>query len=240
MRQLKYFHLYLPAILFIWIGLFLDNKELSQTISYNQWLTNIVVLPVFFWIYFHSPRYLKQMMLFGILVAMFGESLFSLLLGMYTYRLENIPLYVFLGHSVVYAGVYYLAKEPLIRKNQEQVIKILLITAVLYSSSWLLFGNDLFGFLCMVGLVIVLRRYKTSRLFFLLMFFMVAYLEVVGTHYGCWSWPPIWFDVIPFVPSSNPPSGIGFFYFLFDAGCLWFYKQFNKKRWQTLRALRRR
>lgn len=240
MSRLKYIHLYLPVFFMVWFGLFLDSVEISQKFVYSQWLTNFAILPAFFWIYIHSPRYLKQMMLFGIVVAIFGEVTFSLVLGMYTYRLENVPLYVFFGHSIIYAGVYYFAKEPLIRRHKDILVKIFFVAVVIYSFSWLIFANDLFGFLCMVGLLLILKRYPTNRLFFLLMFFMVAYLELVGTHYGCWSWPPVWFDVFSFIPSANPPSGIGFVYFLFDAGCLWFYKQFNPKRWQTLRVVRRR
>ena len=237
--RLKYWNLYLPVIAFIWVGLYIDSMALAKTVSYNQMLADLIVLPVFFWVYYKSKRYLRQIMLFGILVAIFGETLFSLLLGMYTYRLENIPLYVFFGHSIVYAGVYYLAKEPLLKIHKELLVKLLLFFAIFYAACWLFFAHDLFGFLCTIGLIFVIKRYKNSRLFFLLMFFMVAYLELVGTHFGCWAWPHIWFGSVNFIPSANPPSGIGFFYFLFDAGCLWIYKQFNKKRWQKLRALRR-
>jgi hypothetical protein len=236
--QLKYWNLYLPVVAFIWVGLYLDSVALAKTLPYNQLLADLIVLPVFFWVYYKSKRYLRQIMLFGILVAIFGETLFSLLLGMYTYRLENIPLYVFFGHSIVYAGVYYLAKEPTLKIHKELLVKILLITAVFYALFWLIFANDIFGFLCTLGLLLVVKRYKASRLFFLLMFFMVAYLELIGTHYGCWAWPSIWFNSITLISSANPPSGIGFFYFLFDAGCLWIYKHFNKQRWQKLRAVR--
>lgn len=211
---------------------------MAKITLHNQWFANLSVLPVYAWIYYNSPRYLKEMMIFGIIVALFGETLFSLLLGMYTYRLENIPLYVFFGHSIIYAGVFYAAKEPLLRRYQERVIQFLAVAAVIYAALWLWFGSDLFGFLCTVGLMFILMRYKKQRLFFLLMYFTVAYLELVGTYYGCWSWPSVWFDLITFVPSANPPSGIGFFYFLFDAGCLWFYKQADKRRWKRLRAIR--
>lgn len=236
---LKYLHLYLPVFVLVWVGLYLDSAEFAQRVPYNQWLANIAVMPVFFWLYFHSPRYLKEMMLFGLFVAILGETLFSLILGMYTYRLENIPLYIFFGHSIIYGGVYYLAKEPFLRQKSRALIKILFVSAMSYAFLWLLFADDLFGFLCTVALALLLRKYKRPRLFFLLMYFTVAYLELVGTHYGCWSWPDVWFDVVTFIPSANPPSGIGFFYFLFDAGCLWFYKKANKRRWQRLRAVQK-
>jgi len=69
------------------------------------------------------------------------------------------------------------------------------------------------------------------------MFFMVVYLELWGTYYQCWGWPPIWFDVFSWIPSANPPSGIGVIYFAFDAACLLAYKMFNLQKWHRFRQM---
>lgn len=178
-------------------------------------------------------------MLYGIILAVLGEALFTLILGMYTYRLENLPLYVPFGHSIIYAAVFYICKEPAIKKHKELVIKILFLSMILYSTLWLIFDNDVFGFLCMLGIILIISKKPHTRMFFLIMFFMIVYLELLGTYYQCWYWPEIWFNEITLIPSSNPPSGISVFYFGFDIGCLLIYKQLNKIQWKKLRNLQK-
>ena len=230
---MKYLHIHALFFPVLWLGLYLDSQLISE-----QYITNILVLITFLWIYKQVSKVVKQLMLYGLIVALGGELLFSLVFGMYTYRLENLPLYVPLGHSIIYATVYYFVKEPLIQKYQNQIIKSLYIAIILYSTAWLIFASDVFGFLCMLIILWIFRRRPNTKLFFLIMFFAIVYLELVGTYYGCWYWPEIWFNKVSFVPSANPPSAISVFYFGFDAGCLWFYKKFNPKKWQRFKRIR--
>jgi len=238
-KQLKYKHIYLPVLAILWLSFFLDSTMLAKQIPYNQWLTNALVLISYIWTYQHVSKVLKQLMLFGLFVGVFGEVLFSLVLGMYTYRLDNVPLYIPFGHAIVYASIYYLAKEPVVLKYQQNIYSFLYPLMIIYSSLWLYFANDLFGFICMIITLWLLHRQPSSKLFFLLMFYMVICIELVGTYYQCWLWPEIWFDKISWMPSANPPSGIGGFYFAFDVGCLWFYKHYNLNRWQRFREIQR-
>ena len=239
LKPLRYLHFYLPVLLFLWLGLWIDSENVASRFDDAQMITNLLALALFVWLYLHVSKVLKELMLFGVIVAFGGEMLFSLVLGMYTYRLENLPLYVPLGHSLVYAAVYYMAKEPLLLLHKEQLIRFLYLLVAFYAVFWLLFAGDVFGFLCTLGVFLLLRRYAKSRLFFLIMYLMIVYLELLGTHYGAWVWPEIWFDAVAFIPSANPPSGISVFYFGFDAGCLWFYKHYNEKRWERFRTLRK-
>ena len=87
--------------------------------------------------------------------------------------------------------------------------------------------------------VFLLRNKPRERLFFLTMYIVVAFLEIVGTHYQCWSWPKTAFGVFPFLKSANPPSGISLFYFLLDLGCLWLYKQRNLMAWKRMKGIRK-
>ncbi|KIM10291.1 MAG: hypothetical protein KU37_10855 [Sulfuricurvum sp. PC08-66] len=238
-KSFRYAHIYLPIGVLIFLVLFIDSASLAAQWAHTQWLSNVLAFFAYVWLYVSVPRYLRRLMLYGLAVAVFGESLFSLVLEMYTYRLHNIPLYVILGHSLLYVGVYYLAKEPWVKAHRETIVRVLLVAAVGYSTLWLVWGHDLLGFILMVALVGVLRRYVASRLFFLIMFFAVVYLELWGTYFGCWVWPAVWFDTISVVPSANPPSGIGAAYFLYDVGCLWLYKQFHPRQWRILRRIHR-
>ena len=235
---MKYLHIHLLSALVVWIGLYLDGKAVAFRVENTQIWSSVLVIITFFWIVKSVSKPVRELMFFGLIVAVGGEVLFSLVLGMYTYRLENLPLYVPFGHSIIYASIYYLVKEPLVRNHKEKIIKLLYIAMILYSTLWLFYGDDTFGFLCMLVIVILFKRHPDTKLFFLLMYFAIVYLELLGTYYGCWSWPEIWFDKITFIESANPPSGISVFYFAFDVGCLWFYKHYNKRRWYTMKRMR--
>ena len=230
---MKYLHIHALFFPILWIGLYLDSNLISQ-----QWITNILVFITFMWLYTQVSKQIKQLMLYGLIVALGGELLFSLLFGMYTYRLGNLPIYVPFGHAIIYACVYYFVKEPIVLKHQERIIFVLYIAIILYATAWLVFFNDVFGMLCLLVILWIFKRRPKTKLFFLFMFFAIVYLELMGTYYGCWYWPEIWFDKVSFVPSANPPSAISVFYFGFDAGCLWFYKKFNPKKWQRFKRLR--
>ena len=239
MYKYKYLHIYLPVLFALFLGLFLDSKDISSKFINSQYLANAITLITFIWIYFKVSVKIKKLMIYGLILAFFGEVFFSLVLGMYTYRLENLPLYVPLGHSIIYAGVFYISKESVLKQNKELIIKILYVLMIIYSTAWLIFANDVFGFICMLVIVYLLNKKPHTKLFFLVMFFMIVYLELLGTYFGCWVWPEVWFDKITFISSANPPSGISVFYFGFDIGCLLIYRQFNKIKWQRLRNLQK-
>ena len=75
-------------------------------------------------------------------------------------------------------------------------------------------------------------------MFYLVMYLTVAYLEIIGTNFICWEWPSTAFDFFSFLPSANPPSGISFFYFGLDLGCLWLYKKRHKIAWKRMKNQR--
>ncbi|WP_338269649.1 hypothetical protein [Marinomonas pontica] len=238
MPTLRYSSIYFPVFMVLWLGLFLDSSMVAEHILFNQWTTNFLVLICFVWVYLRVTAKIKKLMLYGVALALIGEVIFSIFLGMYEYRLENVPIYVPLGHSLIYAAVFYIQKENIIQRNKARVISILYWAMIGYSSLWLLFDQDVFGFLCTLVIVLLLRKQTGNELFFLIMFFMVVYLELLGTYYQCWFWPDTWFGKVPFIVSSNPPSGISVFYFGFDIGCLWMYKKLNRQKWNRMKIFR--
>ncbi|TYL49446.1 hypothetical protein [Marinomonas sp. IMCC 4694] len=229
---------YLPVVMVLWLGLFLDSSSLAKDLEYGQWLTNALVFMCFLWVYRCVSYRVKKLMLYGIVFAYLGEWVFAVLLGMYEYRLENVPFYVPLGHSLVYAAVLYFYKEAWVQRNKSSLVIVLYGSMIVYSSGWLLFDRDVLGFICTMTIVLLLRKKSGHELFFLIMYFMVVYLELLGTFYQSWAWPDIWFSTVSFISSSNPPSGISVFYFVFDVGCLWIYKTCNKRQWARMKALR--
>jgi len=173
--------------------------------------------------YYYSSRRVRDMMLIGIVIGLAGEFLFSIVLGMYHYRLENIPLWLAFGHGLIFAWVLRCSRKRWLRENQEVVQRVLIALALIYGLIWLIWANDWYGFVCMMAFMATLFAAKKSRLFFLIMFVVVCYIEQVGTTLGCWYWPDTAFHVVSGLPSANPPSGIVVFYFIFNAAVFWVY-----------------
>lgn len=220
----------IPALFFV------DSTWLAQRVSYNQWLANLMALLGFIWVYGNSTRTLRRLMLYGIPVAILGECLLSLVLGMYEYRLHNVPLYVFLGHSLVFAAIYHLTRTTIFKGNMRLANRMWFIAMVL-SIAWLLLNNDLFGFICFLGFSLVIYKNPSARSFYVCMYLLVAYLELIGTALGCWGWPDTWFGKVEWMPSGNPPIGIALFYFGFDLSCFWLYRRFNRPIWNRSRRI---
>ena len=225
--------------LFFVIGLFLDSFYMVSFTKNAQFYANTLMLIVFFITFFKVPKRIKEQMINAVLIGFFGEYLFSVLLGMYTYRLENVPHYIPFGHAFVYIAVLYFSKAVSIKDKRKQIETFLIITIIIYATLFLVLKNDVFGFVMTVATLFILRNKSKERLFYLTMYASVVVLELVGTYYKCWYWPSTAWNVVPFLPSANPPSGISLFYFLLDLGTLWLYKQRHREAWQRMKDIRK-
>jgi len=228
------------VMLMIPTGLYLDSITISSLSPWGQTAANIIMIISYLMIYRTAPRKLQKIMFYGLFIALAGEVLFSLVLGMYEYRLENIPVYVPPGHAIIYACVYYFIREPGVIKYQPAIEKLLLAFAIAYGIFWLVYANDVYGFICLIALLVIYKHYTNSRLFLLSMYAVVAYLEQIGTLYGCWFWPEIAFNSWTWLPSGNPPSAISVFYFTFDIACVKVYLRMHgttRLRFKSYRAM---
>jgi hypothetical protein len=205
------------ALICIPLFLIIDSPFVDELMrGYSQWLANALVLIAFIIGYQRSSKRVRHILLIGIVVGMGGEILFSLVLGLYHYRLGNVPLWVALAHGLIFALVYRITHKPSFVHHSKNIQVGIVIFAVLYSVFWLIWQNDVYGFVCTVLFLAILSQAKRSRLFFLVMFVVVCYIEQVGTLVDCWWWPET-ISGIDFLPASgNPPTGISVFYFLFD------------------------
>lgn len=224
--------------LFILFGLFLDSFYLEEVNQNSQLLANISMLIGFSIVFWKATSRIRKQIIYAVILGVIGEYLFSILLGMYTYRLNSVPYYVPPGHAVVYISVLYFSLASAVKKQRKNIEKIFTIFVVVYATAFLVFANDIFGFVMSMAVLIILRNKPRERLFYLTMYLAVAFLEIVGTHYQCWKWPETAWGVIPFLKSSNPPSGISLFYFLLDLGCLWIYKKRHKIAWKRMKNIR--
>ncbi len=157
---------------------------------------------------------LQAMLVVG--VATMGEVVGSLIWGLYSYRLHNLPAFVPPGHGLVYVGGVSLAAAAASRP------RFLVGAATAALAAWGLAGitilprPDVVGaFGCLVLIIVLL---KTANGVYAGVFFMVAALELYGTAIGTWTWSAS----VPVLGLSagNPPSGAASGYVLFDVTAL--------------------
>ena len=107
--------------LYIFLGLFVDSIYVVENYHDLQWLANVIMVIMFSITLYNVTLRIREQLLYATLIGFVGEYLFSVGMGMYTYRLENIPHYIPMGHALVYAGVLYFTKTVFSKNN----IKIL-------------------------------------------------------------------------------------------------------------------
>jgi hypothetical protein len=150
-------------------------------------------------------------------IATLGEVLGSIVWGLYTYRLDNLPAFVPPGHGLVYLVGVSLALLVAHRPT------ILLAAAIAGAAVWGALGltvlpaTDVSGAIGCTFLVLVLLR--TRRPVYAGVFLAVAALEIYGTAIGTWTWA----STVPGfgLAQGNPPSGAASGYVVFDVLALW-------------------
>jgi hypothetical protein len=154
-----------------------------------------------------------------VLVATSAEVLGSVILGAYTYRLENLPAFVPPGHGLVYLGGLAISQSALVRRHR----RTFLVAVGAVIAAWAAIGlvalgrTDALGALAGALLIYVLVRGRAPTLY-AGVFLIVAFLEIYGTSIGAWHWA----QTVPGtpLPAGNPPSGIASIYVLFDISAI--------------------
>ena len=150
-----------------------------------------------------------------------AEYLFSSVFEVYTYRLGAVPIYVPLGHAILFSTGLMLSKLSISTHSRIQTI-LLTIQGLLFTGT-ILFLQDIFSAVLgiLFGLVLWWRGY---RFIYLIMSFLVLYIELLGTGLGCWIWQENAFDLFQ---TTNPPFGAFVFYVFGDIAVLKISRYFN-------------
>ena len=124
-----------------------------------------------------------------VVVATCAEVLGSIVLGVYEYRLSNLPAFVPPGHGLVYLGGLAISGWVIERGRQRAFIAgVIAIVASWGAIGLLALGRtDLLGALARALLVYCLLRGRVPTLYGGV-FLIVAFLEIYGTAVGAWSW----------------------------------------------------
>jgi hypothetical protein len=161
------------------------------------------------------PRLLAAQALVVVVVATCAEFVGSIVWGVYTYRLENLPSFVPPAHGLVYLAGAAIAGAAGNRLLQGRLVALALVLVL----GWGIAGitvlprEDVGGALGAALLAIYLVRGRAPHVY-AGVFLVVAWLELYGTAIGTWEWAP----VIPGteVSNGNPPSGVASGYVWFD------------------------
>jgi hypothetical protein len=154
----------------------------------------------------------------GVVVfATVGEVTGSLIWGVYTYRLHNLPLFVPPAHGLVY--LTGLALATALARHTRALVTVAAISA----ATWGILGltvlprRDVAGALLVPMLLLFLWRGR-NRAIYAGVFLVVAGLELYGTAIGTWRWA----RELPGlgIADGNPPSGVASGYVWFDVMAL--------------------
>ncbi len=162
-----------------------------------------------------SPWRERGQVLTMIGVATCGECFGSLLWGAYTYRLDNLPVYVPPGHGLFYLYALRIAELPLFR-SRTQLLRwstFFVATALLLPGLLNPFHRDIFGLITWLGFMVCLIRSPSPM--YSVSFILTMALEYYGTGLGNWKWA----SELPGlgIPAANPPACIGVGYCAMDA-----------------------
>jgi hypothetical protein len=152
-----------------------------------------------------------------VLFATVGEVTGSLIWGVYSYRLHNLPLFIPPAHGLVYLAGLSVARTA------ERHARTLVGVAAGAAATWGLLGltvlprRDVAGALGVPLLLLFMWRSR-NRAVYAGVFLVVAALELYGTAIGTWRWAP----ELPGtgIPDGNPPSGVAAGYVWFDVMAL--------------------
>jgi hypothetical protein len=202
----------LVAVAYIAGGLWLDRYvDLQQ-----QLLLGLLTAAVLGALLLLHPAAVRVQTLAVIGFATLGEVVGSLLWGVYSYRLHNLPAFVPPGHGLVYLTGFSVSTLMVRRPN------VLLWVAAVGAVAWGVAGltvlptSDASGAVGCAFLLAVLVW--TRRPVYAGVFLAVAALELYGTAIGTWRWS----RTLPGlgIPDGNPPSGVASGYVWFDVMAL--------------------
>jgi hypothetical protein len=154
-----------------------------------------------------------------ICAATVAELTGSILWGVYSYRLHNLPTFVPPAHGLVFMAGLSLSEA--LRRHA----RALVVAAATIASAWGILGLTVLPRLDAAGalgvpLLLAFLWRSRARAAYAGVFLVVACLELYGTAIGTWRWAA----ELPGlgIPDGNPPSGVASGYVWFDVMALVF------------------
>jgi hypothetical protein len=202
------------------ITLFLDTGASVV----QQWLLGLVTTGLLIALSMTQPVLVRWQVVIVVVFATVVELVFSGWLGVYEYRLGAVPAYVPAGHGLVYLAALDFGQWGWAQRHAKPLVRgtvVVVVVVALYALAGT--RQDVLGAfwaLCLLGFL----RWGRAPLLFVGAFWVVTWLEVLGTRWGVWTWQP-YDTIVGWVPMGNPPSvaagGYGWFDLVAVAGAGW-------------------
>ena len=192
------------AIVVGWLalGLALDDGGgigRQRLIGAATWLLLILLVR-------REPRMIQAQVATLVVLATLLEYSASPLLGLYTYRLHNVPSFVPPGHGLVYLAAVLVGRSPAVTRRPW-----IPLVALAVATAWAVGGlivpehPDALGAVLYLSFAAFILRGRAPGVY-AAAFALTAALELYGTHLGTWAWAP--HDPSGVLSAANPPSGI--------------------------------
>ena len=192
-----------------------SSFEMQNTLGVIAWI-------FLFGLLIGENREVRMQVIVAVAFATAGEHFASIYMGGYTYRFENVPLYVPPGHGMVYLTAVALARSGFFLMNARKLVVFVITIGGLWSL-WGISGipeqGDQVGAFLFCIFVVCLFKGR-SPMVYLGAFFICTWLEIIGTAAGTWKWATI--EPVFNWTQGNPPSGVAAWYCLVDAVALGF------------------
>ena len=186
----------------------------------KQYALGCIALVSLMWFLRGETRDVRLQVAVAVAFTTIGEYVASVCMGGYTYRFDNVPAYVPLGHGMVYLTSIALARSGLFITYARTIAT----TVIVVCGAWSIWGisgipeqGDVGGAVLFTAFLICLFRGR-SPLVYLAAFFITTWLEILGTAAGAWKWALV--DPVFGLTQGNPPSGVAVWYCLVDAVAL--------------------
>lgn len=163
---------------------------------------------VFFRVLKSGPREWRLPFWACLVWATAGEIFLSLVWGLYTYRLGNIPFFIPPGHVLLfYLGMVLAPRVP------RAFVALVPAAAAAYAVFAWSNGFDTISVLLTLLFVVCMLQAEGRRLY-AVMFVAALLVEMYGTWMGNW----VWHGEVPYFgfSSANPPLAAGAFYCALD------------------------
>jgi hypothetical protein len=208
-----------PAVVLTWIPvvLLLDRQASmsgQRLLGVGTWLLLVGLL-------WRESNRTRAQVAVVVAFATAVEYCFAGWLGVYVYRLHDVPWFVPPGHGLVYLGALAIGRSAYVERQRGWLVPVTLAVAGFYAAWGLLLSGrrDVLGAIWFGCLALFLLRGR-QPLVFIGAFVVVTYLELLGTGLGTWTWQ-VHDPVLGVVAMGNPPSGAAGGYGFFDAAALW-------------------
>ncbi|STX52601.1 Uncharacterised protein [Legionella busanensis] len=204
--------------------LFIDSPLVASFFNYGQDTCNLIMFITYSLFLLFAKKKLYWLILLMTICSLGAEIIGSLLLTLYEYRLNNIPLYIPMAHAVLYATVYCLCNHEIVKSKRLILEEFFTRFAFLTSCLSLFILTDIAGFICYLLFLFILC-FRKNQLFYLVMFAMVYYIELLGTVFSTWSWYGVTGKHPYYPPIGYTPSGMAGLYILIDllSNSIYFY-----------------